>query len=107
MLNILRNCLQCFVTASKKIEWWGAGVVICLEQSVNYPHMAHLMPLPPIISCFIKIQNGSAFLVPGCPGKRRLNGCISSKYTQKYLNVYRSTSVIYYHVKCWTNWFRL
>jgi len=32
----------------------------------------------PINSSFIKIQNGSAFLVPaypGCPGKRPLNGC--------------------------------
>jgi len=30
------------------------------------------MPLPPAISCFSKIQKGSAFLVlayPGCPGK--------------------------------------
>jgi len=43
-----------------------------LEQSANDLHMAQLMLLPPIISCFIKIQNGSAFLVPaypGCPGK--------------------------------------
>jgi len=36
-------------------------------------HMAQLMmPLLPIISCFITIQIGSTFLVPaypGCPGK--------------------------------------
>jgi len=34
----------------------------------------------PIVSCFIKIQNGFTFLVPaypGCPGKRPLNGCLS------------------------------
>jgi len=40
-----------------------------------------LMPLPPIISCFVKILNGSAFLVlfyPGCPGKRQLNRCGNS-----------------------------
>jgi len=33
------------------------------------------MALPPIISCFVKIQNGSTSLVPaypGCPGKK---GC--------------------------------
>jgi len=26
-------------------EWWGAGVVICLEQGADL-HMAQLMPLP-------------------------------------------------------------
>jgi len=40
------------------------GVVICLERGANDLHMVQLMPLPPIISCFIKIQNSSAFLVP-------------------------------------------
>ena len=36
-------------------------------------HMAQLMPLPLIVSCFSKIQIGFAFLVlahPGSPGKR-------------------------------------
>jgi len=37
---------------------------ICLEQSAYDLHMVQLMPLPPIISCFIKIQKGSPFLVP-------------------------------------------
>jgi len=35
-------------------------------------HTVQLKPLPPIISYFTKIQNGSTFLVPaypGCPGK--------------------------------------
>ena len=31
--------------AGKKIEWWGAGVVICLERGADL-HMAQLMPLP-------------------------------------------------------------
>jgi len=47
-------------------------MVICLECGVNDLHMVQLMPLLPIISCFFKIQNGSAFLVltyPGYPGK--------------------------------------
>jgi len=38
-------------------------------------HMVQLMPLPPIISCLIKIQNSSSFLVlayPGCPGKEAI-----------------------------------
>jgi len=31
--------------ACKKLEWWGAGVVICLERGADL-HMAQLMPLP-------------------------------------------------------------
>jgi len=52
-------CLQCYAfsaltllvgrqeghLACKKTEWWGAGVVICLEQGARL-HMAQLMPLP-------------------------------------------------------------
>jgi len=43
-----------------------------MEQCANDLHMAQLMPLPPTISCFIKIQIGLTFLVlayPGSPGK--------------------------------------
>ena len=32
--------------ACKKIEWCGAGVVICLERGANDLHMVQLMPLP-------------------------------------------------------------
>ena len=39
----------------KKLEWWGAGVVICLERDADL-HMAQLMPLPLTVSCFSKIQ---------------------------------------------------
>jgi len=31
-------------------------------------HMAQLMPLPPTVSCFSKIQIGFTFLVPAHPG---------------------------------------
>ena len=31
--------------ACKNLEWWGAGVVICLERGADL-HMAQLMPLP-------------------------------------------------------------
>jgi len=41
-----------------KTAWWGAGVVICLEQG------ADLIPLPLTLSCFSEIQIGSALLVP-------------------------------------------
>jgi len=34
-------------------EWWGAGVVICLEQRADL-HTAQLMPLPLTVSCFSK-----------------------------------------------------
>ena len=55
-----------------KTEWWGAGVVICLERGADL-HTAQLMPLPLTVSCFSKIQIGFAFLVPahlGSPGQR-------------------------------------
>ena len=59
-------------------EWWGAGVVICLERGADL-HIAQLMPLPLTVSCFSKIQIGFTFLVPvhlGSPGKGPLNGCV-------------------------------
>ena len=49
--------------ACKKTEWWGAGVVICLEPGA-YLHMVQLMmPLPLTVSCFSKIQIGFTFVV--------------------------------------------
>ena len=35
--------------ACKKTEWWGVGVVFCLERGAHL-HMAQLMPLPLTIS---------------------------------------------------------
>ena len=55
-------------------------MVICLERGADL-HMAQLMPLPLIVSCFSKIQISFAFLVPAHPGsprKRLLNGCVCS-----------------------------
>jgi len=46
-----------------KSEWWGAGVVICLERGADL-HTAQLMPLPLTVSCFSKIQIGFTFLLP-------------------------------------------
>jgi len=54
-----------------KNEWWGVGVVVCLERGADL-HMAQLTPLPLTVSCSCKIQIGFTFLVPaypGCPGK--------------------------------------
>ena len=65
--------------ACKKIEWWGAGVVVCLERGADL-HMAQLMPLPLTVCCFSKIQIGFTFLVPahlGSPGQRAVKRVFS------------------------------
>jgi len=67
--------------ACKKLEWWGAGMVICLLRGADL-HMAQLMTLPLTVSCFSKIQIGFTFLVPAylasplVPDKGPLNGCV-------------------------------
>ena len=68
--------------ACKKTEWWGAGMVICLEQGADL-HMTQMIPLPLTVSCFSNIQTGFTFLVLahlGSPGQRavkRVCVCIS------------------------------
>ena len=52
-----------------KNEWWGAGMVICLERGADL-HTAQLMPLPLTVSCFSKIQTGFTFMVPAHLGSR-------------------------------------
>ena len=54
----------------KKTEWWGAGMVICLERGADL-HTAQLMQLPLTVSCLSKIQIGFTFLVPAHPGSPR------------------------------------
>ena len=61
-----------------KKEWWGAGMVICLERGADL-HMAQLMPMPLTVSCFSKIQIGFTFwyrLTWVVPDKGPLNGCV-------------------------------
>ena len=70
---------RCWLGGRKSIrpvknEWWGAGVVICLERGADL-HMAQLMPRPLTVSCFRKIQIGFTFLLLvhlGSPGKTAL-----------------------------------
>jgi len=53
-------------------------VVICLERGADL-HMAQLMPLPLIVSCFSKIQIGFTFwyrLTRIVLDKGPLNGCV-------------------------------
>jgi len=41
----------------KKTEWWGAGVVICLERGADlHKIMAQLTPLPLTVSSFSKVK---------------------------------------------------
>jgi len=65
-------------------------MVICLEPDADL-HMAQLMLLPLIVSCFIKIQIGFTFLVPahpGSPGKKavkRVCVCVCNYSVYVYL----------------------
>ena len=49
--------------ACKKTEWWGAGVVICLERGADLHMPDQLVRLPLTVSCFSRIQIGFTFLV--------------------------------------------
>ena len=77
--------------ACKKTEWRGAGVVICLERNADL-HMAQLMPLPLIVSCFCKVQVCLIFLVPahlGSPRKRAVKWvcvCCSSSFCSQRIS---------------------
>jgi len=50
-------------TTGRLVAWWGAGVVICLDQGADL-HMAQLKPLPLTVSCFSEIQIDFTFVVP-------------------------------------------
>jgi len=56
--------------ACKKTEWWGVGVVICLDRGADV-HIAQRMPLSLIVSCFSKIQIGFSLLAPAHLGSPR------------------------------------
>ena len=75
--------------ACKKLEWWGTGMVICLQRDADL-HMAQLMPLLLAVSCFSKIQIGFTFLVlahPGSPGKGavKLGVCVCVCYNFEWM----------------------
>jgi len=92
-LTLLVGRQQGHPACKKTFEWWGTGMVICLERDADL-HVAQLMPLPVTVSCFSKIQIGFTFLVPahpGSPGKRTikrvfidqlfLSSCVYVAYT--------------------------
>ena len=67
------------IPQSVKTEWWGADI----EWHANdlHSHMLQLIPLLPIISCFINVQIGFLFrcrLIQVVLQKRQLNGCVVS-----------------------------
>jgi len=70
-------------------------MVICLEQGADL-HMAQLMPLPLIVSCYSKIQIGFTFLVPAhpvSPGKRDVKWvCVCVWVSHYRKSILRQTS---------------
>jgi len=82
--SVLQHCwlgIRQSIRPVKIFQWCGAGMVICLEWSEYNLHMVQMMPLPPIISCFITIQNGLSFwcrLTQVVLEKKPLNGRSSS-----------------------------
>ena len=87
--------------ACKKMERWGAGMVMCLEQGADLLHMAQLMPLPLTVSCFIKIRIGITFLVPahvGRPGKRAVKGVYVCVCLLTLVRLYRIFTLYSFHL---------
>ena len=93
-LGLFLSTVLCLLSSDLyNIEWlrcWHSYLSRC-----KWLHMVQLMPLLPIISCFVKIQNGLIFLVPaylGCPGKEAIKWvsvCLSLwLYIWEYMTVY-------------------
>ena len=81
--------------ACKKTEWWGAGVVLCLERGADL-HIAQLMPLQLTVSCSSKIQIGFTFLVPaylGSPGKRAVKRVCVCMFVCMYTVIWISIKI--------------
>ena len=79
-----------------KTEWWGAGVVICLERGADL-HMAQLMPLPLTVSCSSKIQIGFTFLVPahpGSPGQRAVKRVCVLFYDWRWVTLFFAKTIV-------------
>ena len=77
-------------------------MVICLERGADL-HMAQLMPLPPTVSCFSKVQIGFTFLVLahlGSPGKRAVKQVCVCVFV---FSVGRSEQVLTDSERMWVN----
>jgi len=74
-------------------------VVICLERSVNDLRVVHCYP---IVSCFIKIQNGLTFLVlayRGYPGKEAVKRVPVCEY-KEFVIISSVMSVTFCYTRC-------
>ena len=80
--------------ACKKTEWWGAGMVICLEWGADL-HMAQLMPLPLTVYCFNKIRIGFTCLVPAQPGSRASRGQRAVKRVRARVSIVPLIFILY------------
>jgi len=85
-------------------------VVVCLQQGADL-HMAQLMPLPLIVSCFSEIQIGFTFLVPahpGSPGKRAVKQVCVCVYIYLFLLGFITSTIQlpteWHHACVWTVW---
>jgi len=92
---------------SVKIEWWGVGVVICLERGADCLYMGPpdaTASKNPVISCLIQIQTGFTFLVPAYP-VCHLNGCTSSSSSSSsYFQVILTLQLIHSYRVCQNLW---
>ena len=98
--------LQCFdavgwaagrASGLEKTEWWGAGVVICLEQGADL-NMAQLMPLLLTVSFFSKIKIGFTFwyrLTWVVLEKGPLNKCVCVAVTAAIPSSFIKTRVVH------------
>ena len=106
---------RCWLGGRKGIRsvknWWGAGVVICLERGADL-HMVQLMLLPLTVSCLSNlIQIGFTFLVPGSPGQRAVNRVCVCVCVRVYLRPWLGSLlaglsyVLYFRFYGWRHFF--
>jgi len=84
--SVLRHCWLGVMDSIQpvKIEWWGVGVVICLEWDADCLHMVQMMPLHPKAPASLASFKSRLVLpfwyrlTQVVLVKRLLNGCSSS-----------------------------
>ena len=70
-----------------KIDWWSAGMTICLEWSANDLYMMQLCHCHPTITCFIttRLVTFLTLAYPSCPRKEAINWVL---FTPKLTKVF-------------------
>jgi len=77
-----------------KIEWWGVGVVICLQRGADCLHMVQLIPCIPKRHHLLPQFNPDLIL----PGKKPLNGCCCCCLI---ILLWKIKNAYYFIVRCW------